>query len=300
MALITCPECNREISDKAGTCPNCGYPLTTEDSSRLTAVTEATNTNSVEANNKGKRKTKHIIVAFILIFSLVIGWFGYSSYQTKRAAEAAEEARTTYYKNIGFSRLLMLTGAVHAEEACNLILSVWHNSIYKVKDSETDKYTRKNNGTGAFYDDFNDALKALFSDEDFIEKCNMIKSNQEKITEQMKTMVNPPDEYREAYNSLRNMYTAMVKLSELATNPTGSYNSFSQSFADTDDELLKYYNELSLYTNYQDKERAGQLFCSFFIVCRKPLAGRVVQKRFSDEKKQKSGGEKSLPLKGKL
>lgn len=27
MALIHCPECNKEISDKATTCPNCGYPI---------------------------------------------------------------------------------------------------------------------------------------------------------------------------------------------------------------------------------------------------------------------------------
>lgn len=27
MALISCPECNKEISDKAESCPNCGFPL---------------------------------------------------------------------------------------------------------------------------------------------------------------------------------------------------------------------------------------------------------------------------------
>lgn len=27
MALITCPECGKEISDKAENCPNCGYVL---------------------------------------------------------------------------------------------------------------------------------------------------------------------------------------------------------------------------------------------------------------------------------
>lgn len=27
MALVTCPECSREISDKAATCPQCGYPM---------------------------------------------------------------------------------------------------------------------------------------------------------------------------------------------------------------------------------------------------------------------------------
>lgn len=27
MALINCPECNKEVSDKAGACPNCGHPI---------------------------------------------------------------------------------------------------------------------------------------------------------------------------------------------------------------------------------------------------------------------------------
>lgn len=27
MALINCPECNKQISDKANSCPHCGYPI---------------------------------------------------------------------------------------------------------------------------------------------------------------------------------------------------------------------------------------------------------------------------------
>ena len=27
MALIKCPECGKEISDKASRCPKCGYPI---------------------------------------------------------------------------------------------------------------------------------------------------------------------------------------------------------------------------------------------------------------------------------
>ena len=27
MALITCPECGKEISDQASVCPNCGAPV---------------------------------------------------------------------------------------------------------------------------------------------------------------------------------------------------------------------------------------------------------------------------------
>lgn len=31
MALIRCPECGKEISDKAEICVNCGYPLSSKD-----------------------------------------------------------------------------------------------------------------------------------------------------------------------------------------------------------------------------------------------------------------------------
>ena len=27
MALINCPECEKQVSDKAVSCPNCGYPI---------------------------------------------------------------------------------------------------------------------------------------------------------------------------------------------------------------------------------------------------------------------------------
>ncbi len=30
MSLINCPECNKEISDKAASCPHCGFPLLQE------------------------------------------------------------------------------------------------------------------------------------------------------------------------------------------------------------------------------------------------------------------------------
>ena len=32
MALIKCPECGKEISDRAASCPNCGYPIIQETS----------------------------------------------------------------------------------------------------------------------------------------------------------------------------------------------------------------------------------------------------------------------------
>jgi endogenous inhibitor of DNA gyrase (YacG/DUF329 family) len=30
MALIQCPECGKTVSDRAGNCPSCGFPLNTQ------------------------------------------------------------------------------------------------------------------------------------------------------------------------------------------------------------------------------------------------------------------------------
>lgn len=42
MALITCPECNGQVSDKAATCPHCGYPLGSSEREKEQLVSELT------------------------------------------------------------------------------------------------------------------------------------------------------------------------------------------------------------------------------------------------------------------
>ena len=73
MALIKCPECGKEISDRASTCPNCGCPVKADVSN---VDNSAKNTNNTDANqisetNK-KNKIPMIIGAFIAVVVLVI------------------------------------------------------------------------------------------------------------------------------------------------------------------------------------------------------------------------------------
>jgi len=42
MALVSCPECNKQISDKAYSCPNCGYPISN--------FADSKSTNKIESN----------------------------------------------------------------------------------------------------------------------------------------------------------------------------------------------------------------------------------------------------------
>src|SRR5262249_6155928 len=38
MALIQCPECQQRVSDQAGTCPHCGYPLVSSQQADLETI----------------------------------------------------------------------------------------------------------------------------------------------------------------------------------------------------------------------------------------------------------------------
>lgn len=60
MALIQCPECGKEISDKAKNCPNCGVPIIGEADIKL-------------KTNHGHRK---ILVFAVLMFILIVGAVG--------------------------------------------------------------------------------------------------------------------------------------------------------------------------------------------------------------------------------
>lgn len=55
MALIRCPECGKEISNKAEACPNCGYPIANLGEAKCT-----TNEYAVILENAGMNKVKTI------------------------------------------------------------------------------------------------------------------------------------------------------------------------------------------------------------------------------------------------
>lgn len=68
MALIKCPECDKEISDKAENCPHCGYSF------------EKKLNNNTLNNFKGKWNNKYLIIILIVI---VGGYFLFFSNSNK-------------------------------------------------------------------------------------------------------------------------------------------------------------------------------------------------------------------------
>ena len=145
MALVSCPECGKEISDAAQSCPHCGHP-----------IQEPQPQDAPPVPRKSKRPV--IIAACVLALVAVVGIF--VGFQQKQSSD-----RAVYISSLNELRTQAIRGGSIAETMCNLTKKVWYNTIYEEKDSGTDKYTRTFSGVGAFHDDFNTSLSNFYADD---------------------------------------------------------------------------------------------------------------------------------------
>ncbi|MCI8282944.1 MAG: zinc ribbon domain-containing protein [Lachnospiraceae bacterium] len=266
MAMIQCPECGQEISDKAkkcihcgkvfveekpvneeikciecgavlsGTdeiCPNCGCPIEEQKADEPQKV-EVTNV-KLSVN---KKKAKIIRGVAIVVVAAIIAVIG-----IKFISE--NNAKKEYVENYEKLIYLILDGASDAESAGGLIHDVWYNTIYEESDSKTDKYTKDSNGM--FYDDFNTSLLMLMLSDSFTSDIDDIKSNQEQVQKMMKDMKNPPEGYADAYDALKDFYDAYTKLVNLAVDPSGNLSSYTSEFNEADSETMNTYRAALLY-----------------------------------------------------
>ncbi len=223
MALITCPECGHQISEKADNCPNCGCP---------NPLAGGVNSD-MEVNkphlNKNNRKRKFLIA--LCVVGMILFLIG---------KKVREKYYAVTYQN---TANMMLDGCVDAEESISLIHDVWNNAIWEERDSETDKYTRK---SGEFVDDFNDALENLFSDDEFMREIEKLQNNQQEVKQSMKKLKNPPRKYKDEYKDIKELYKKYLEFTNMAINPRGSLESFTKSFNNLDTELVEEYEKIEM------------------------------------------------------
>ena len=237
---LLCEECGAEIPPDAEACPNCGCPVAQQEEQpgeppqkvELTAVKLP----KLNAHTK-KLVLGGIIAAVVIILAIIL-------IVSRQRKSAAAQLSADYGENLETITSMILTSAVQTEDAGQLIRNVWYNCIFEERDNETDPYTRPN---GYFLDDFNEALAALFADEEFNQRLQGIETSQDSVTGIMRELGNPPAEYEEAYQAGRELYDAYMEFTNLVLNPSGNLQTFTANFNDADSELLNCYNAMSLY-----------------------------------------------------
>ena len=112
MALIKCPECGKEISDKAGKCPYCGYPI--EEIEKNNTANDRNNEVEdivVEENKKDENlnkpeskkainKKKNFCIIGAIIIVICTGIFVYSRIQLKEDLENENKKMVKLLKDI--------------------------------------------------------------------------------------------------------------------------------------------------------------------------------------------------------
>ena len=63
----------------------------------------------------------------------------------------------------------------------------------------------------------------------------------------MKKLKNPPDEYKDAYYAVSDLYDAYISLTNCATDPSGRLQTYSGTFNDADTNTLNAYKAMELY-----------------------------------------------------
>lgn len=168
--------------------------------------------------------------------------------EQERAEQAAKDERKKsqqYAVELRNLSDLMLHGLVIAEDSCNQRQSVWHNSIYKIKDKETDKFTLDSKGN--FHDDFNTALGNLYGDKEYVSLVQELSDNQYEVTEKMRELKDPPEEWKNAYADLLIYYDSYYDFTELALGSGHSLSEFEELFEKYDEESVKRYKKMKIY-----------------------------------------------------
>lgn len=273
MAMIKCPECGQEISDKAKKCIHCGKILVEDTKENICmecgkiipedsdlcpycgCPVEKTASQKVEVTGiKVSKKSKKMfaIIGVVALVVCIIAICG-GLYFKKVSEQKKIDEYNTYIDNVNSACDNMLSSAATGETICNLTRSVWYNAIYKKDDSTTNKYTKtpttKYKGTQyyAFVDDFNEALQNLFKDEDIQKKISSIESSQDSINEMMKKLQNPTDDLKDCHDAIFELNEVYNSLVSLATDPSGNYTSYSSSVNTTINDFK------NKYTNIKNK-----------------------------------------------
>ena len=201
-----------------------------------------------QPEDKAKSKNKKIIgIVCAVIAAIVLVGAGVVVYHQQEEARIAREqaeaeaaARKKYNAYVDImtgTGDLILSSSAKAESAGNTITNVWHSAIWKHDPDEWDDEIRQ------FYaDDFNDALKNLFADQEFSKKITEIKTEAETVDVSYATLQGTSyEQAAKALESFEKLYDNYKSLVRTVTNPSGNYNTFSSEFRKADTDALSAY-----------------------------------------------------------
>lgn len=223
-----CSKCGAELKEGQGFCAICGQKAGFAPENSVTSAINQFNA-GVE-KKKQKSKTLPIIIAAVLAVAVAIGVFVSGAMKTKKA----EEAKKQYINYVEEFLELALSAGSNLEDISDTVQRYWHEHIYDDKHgSSIDSAILY-----ALIDKSDEIDQAKAYDAQMKDLYAKIKSVPKEIADEDKDEI---EEMRDAAKELYNVYTDFYSL---ATDPSGSYNTFSENNNNTTEKFLSCYRAL--------------------------------------------------------
>lgn len=251
-----CVECGAILSEETEICPNCGCPVEKEEEKTEDFV-QKVEVQKVKVSKKTKIGIIVGVIAVVVIIAAALStYFIIKSNNEKKAEEKAVQEYNDYIDNVNSVMAKMLSSGAQCESVSGLIHDVWYNTIYKKSSSTTDKYTHITSKSSAFNSDFNTSIANLMADSSFQSKVSSIKEDKENVDSIMKKLQSPPEGLQNCYDAINDLYEVYSRFVSLATNPSGNLTSYTSSCNTADSDFMTKYN--SLKNKIPDKKTVGE------------------------------------------
>lgn len=222
-----CSRCNNELIEGQEFCPKCGNKVTLEDNKVVAAIEQLNNV--VKTKNKAGNK-KILTIAILAVVCLVIGIVAFKIIGDKRA----EAAKAEYIATARQFTEETLDAGTNLEEIADTIQKYWYENIWE------DKH-------GSSIDSA--ILYALIDKESEIEQAKVNDVEVKRLYNELKTIPDEisdedMDEIEEIRDCVKDLYNVYTEYYDMAMNPSGSYNSFSDANASKTDDFISAYKAL--------------------------------------------------------
>lgn len=217
-----CSKCGTELKEGQDFCAKCGQKVGVVVDNAVSSAINQFNAN-VEKKKK-KPKVLAIIIAAVLVVCVGMGAVIYSIINNKKAEEAKKEYIATVEEFLELSG----TAGANLEDIADTVQTYWHENIWEDMHG----------------DDINDAIMyALYDKSDEVNDAETYDTRIEVLYSSIKKVPDgvseeDADDIKEICDAVKDLYNVYTDFYSLATNPSGSYSSYSDDNAETTDEFV--------------------------------------------------------------
>ena len=219
-----CGKCGAELQDGQEFCPKCGQKAGLAVDNSISSAINQFNSGVTKSNKK--KVIIPIVIAIVVVIAIILGVVISNIMKTKNIENATAE----YIGNAEEFSALSLTAGANLEDIADTVQSYWYDYIY-----DDEYYSME----GAIY-------AALIDKSDEISQAETDYSKMQSLYNKLKKVPDgvEDDELEDICDAVKELYNIYTDYYSFATDPSGSYKTYSEDNGDKTDEFLSSYRAL--------------------------------------------------------